>query len=75
MGGICYKRYNERGLFFEIKCIEDVIAGKRKRKIDANFEKKLLEFYKKYSEVDYSQQEDAPALSVLYVANQFEGVF
>lgn len=56
MGGVCYQRYHERGLWFERKCIKDVIASKKKRGLDASFEKKILKAYQKYSEADYANR-------------------
>lgn len=54
MGGICYQKGKEQGLYYEIKCLEDVIAIKKKLGKDATFEKGLLKSYRKYSERDYA---------------------
>ena len=58
MAGICYRKGYEKGLYFEIKCLEDVVASKEKRGVDATFEKDILKSYRKYSEKDYA---DRPA--------------
>lgn len=55
MAGICYQKGKERGLWYEIKCIEDVVANKKARGDNAPFEKRLLKSYGQYSEADYSQ--------------------
>ncbi len=54
MGGICYKRYAEKGLWFEIQSIIKTIAIKEKQGKDASFEKGILKCYKKLTEEDYS---------------------
>ena len=48
MGGeICKSKDKERGLWYEVKCIKAVIASKEARGEDANFEKKLLESWRR----------------------------
>ena len=59
MGGICYRKNNERGLWFEIKCTEDVIRNKKKRGEDCKHEKKVLKSLQKLTEGDYSNQADS----------------
>ena len=54
MSGICYRKGHERGLWFEIKCIEECIAIRKELGKDVSFEKKILQSYKKYSEKDYA---------------------
>ncbi len=56
MGGASHQKGKERGLWFEIKCLEDVIRNKTKRGEDCKFEKKILKSYRQYSERDYSQE-------------------
>ena len=58
MGGICYRKGGEKGLWFERKTVEDVIASKKKRKVDASFEKRLLKSFNKYTETDYANRPD-----------------
>ena len=53
MSGICYHRGSEKGLWYEIRCIEQDIASKKKRNVDCRFEKELLKSYKKFTEEDY----------------------
>lgn len=53
-GGVCHRKGQERGLWFEIKCIEETIALREKLGKDTSFEKSLLKSYKKYSERDYA---------------------
>jgi len=53
MSGVCYKKGSERGLWYEIQCIQEVIDSKTSRDEDCTLEKKLLKSYKKYTEVDY----------------------
>lgn len=49
MGGeICYQKGKERGPWYEIKCIKEVIANKKARGEDASFEEKLLKSWRKY---------------------------
>lgn len=56
MPGICYKKGSERGLWFEIKSIEEIIAIKKDLGKDTSFEKRLLRSYKKYSETEYAKR-------------------
>ena len=55
MGGICHKKYYERGLFFEIKCQENLIASPTASEKEKAFAKKLLRSFKEYSEGDYGK--------------------
>ena len=54
MGGICYKRYTEKGLWFEIQSIQKTIAIKEKQGKEASVEKGILKAYKKLTEEDYN---------------------
>ncbi|KKK63321.1 hypothetical protein LCGC14_2995460 [marine sediment metagenome] len=54
MGGICYKRYAEKGLWFEIQSIQKTIDIKEKQGKDASLEKSILKAYKKLTEEDYN---------------------
>ena len=50
MGGeVCYQKGRERGPWFEIKCIKEVIRNKKARSEDTSFERRLLENWSKYS--------------------------
>ena len=53
-GRLCYKKGQEVGLYYEKKCLEDVIKNKEARGEDASFEQKLLKSWANYSEADYS---------------------
>ena len=53
-GRICYKKGEEKGLWFERQCLQDVIASKTAKKEDCKFEKDLLKQWSKYTEADYS---------------------
>lgn len=59
-GGACYQKGKEQGLWYEIKCLEDVIILKEKLDKDASFEKGLLKSYRQYSETDYSHRQLSP---------------
>ena len=48
MAGTCKAKGSERGAFYEIKCIADVIRSKESRGEDASFERKLLRSWAKY---------------------------
>ncbi len=43
----------KKGLAYEIKCLEDIIALKIKLGHDLSFEQTLLKSYKNYTEDDY----------------------
>jgi len=58
MGGTSHQKGGERGLWYEEKCLEDVIASKKKQGIDASFEKKILKSYQNYSEETYQRPVD-----------------
>jgi len=51
-GRVCYSKGSEKGLYYEIKTVEDVIANKKGK--DCSFEKSLLRSWRKYTEADYS---------------------
>lgn len=57
-GGECHIKGKERGLWFEIKCLEDTIKAKEKSGQDAFFEKELLEVYRKYRPEEYNRSLD-----------------
>ena len=57
-GGESRKKGKERGLWYEIACLEDVIEAKEKSGQDASFEKELLEAYKKSKPEDYHKMLD-----------------
>ena len=57
-GGACYKKGHERGLWFEIKCLEATIEAKEKNGQDASFEKEILESYRNFSSEDYDRMLD-----------------
>ena len=54
MAGICYAKNRERGLWFEIKCLEENIALKERMGKDTSFEKSILKSYRQYSEREYA---------------------
>lgn len=54
MSAPCYQKGKERGLWFEIKCIEENIATREKLGKDTSFEKPLLKSFKRHSERDYA---------------------
>lgn len=56
MMGICKRKGNERGLWYEIKCLEENIALKKTLGKDVRFEESLLRSYRKSSEKDYASQ-------------------
>jgi len=53
MGGICKARGRERGLWYEIKVLEDMIARNKAPQDQLDYAKILVKSYKKYSEADY----------------------
>lgn len=58
MGGVCYQKGQERGLWYEIKCIQEVVDNKTARGEDCKFEKKLLKAYKQLNEIDYASAQN-----------------
>jgi len=54
--GLCKIKWHETGIWFEIKCIKDVVRNKEARNEDASFGKMLLKSFGKYSEADYDQR-------------------
>ena len=46
--GACYHKGRERGPWYEIKCIRDIIVNKEARGEDTSFERGLLESWSKY---------------------------
>lgn len=57
---VCYQKGRERGIWFEIKCLKDVIKNKEGRGEDASFGKQILKSFLKYSETDYSHRAFSP---------------
>ena len=55
MAGLCYRKYHERGLWFEMKCLEELIASPTARENDKELAKKILKAYKQLSEKDYNE--------------------
>ena len=58
-GAPCYLKGKERGAYFEIKCIKDIIISKESKGEDATFERKLLKSWSKYK--GYEKAKDALA--------------
>lgn len=56
-GRVCYKMGEEKGLWYERKCVQDVIKNKTARSENCEFEKRLLKSWEGYSEADYSYGE------------------
>ena len=56
MGGICYRKNFERGLHFEIKCLQDLLDSPTAREQDKVLAKKLIKVYRGYSEKDYTER-------------------
>jgi len=49
MGGeVCCQKGRERGPWYEIKCVQDIIRDKEANGEDASFERELLKSWKKY---------------------------
>jgi len=49
MGGeVCYQKGKERGPWYEIQCVKEVIVNKEARGEDATFERELLKSWSKY---------------------------
>ena len=48
MGGICHLKGKERGNWFEIKCVKEVVTNKEARGEDASFERCLLKSWSRY---------------------------
>lgn len=46
--GVCYTKGKERGAWFEIKCIADIVRSKESKGKDASFERDLLKSWSKY---------------------------
>ena len=53
---VCYQKNKEKGLWFEIKCLEELIASMAVPEKEKVFAKKLLRSYKKYAEADHQKQ-------------------
>jgi len=48
MGGSSHQKGKERGPWFEIKCIKDIIISKESKGQDATFERSLLKSWSNY---------------------------
>ena len=48
MGGACHHKGRERGPWYEIKCVREVIFEKEANGEDTSFERGLLKDWKKY---------------------------
>jgi len=49
MGGeVCYQKGKERGPWFEIKCVKEIILSKEIKGEDATFERNLLRSWSEY---------------------------
>jgi len=49
MGGeICYQKGRERGPWFEIKCVREIIISKEAKGKDVSFERELLKSWSRY---------------------------
>jgi len=55
---VCYKAGKERGAWFELKAIRDVITGKESRGESATFERGLYEAWIKYQEYKKADKEN-----------------
>ena len=47
-GGICKRKGFERGPWYEIKCVRDIIIAKEVNGENTSFERKLLKSWSKY---------------------------
>ena len=45
---ISHKKGEEKGTWFQIKCVKDIVRDKEARGEDASFEKKLLKSWSKF---------------------------
>lgn len=48
MDGTCYKKNKERGIWFQIQCVKDIVERKEANGEDASFERELLEAWSKH---------------------------
>ena len=53
-GRLCYRNDEEVGLWYEIKCQEDLIKSPTASREDKKFARQLLKSYKTFTEADYS---------------------
>ena len=57
MGGeVCHQIGRERGPWYAIKCVADVIKSKESKGQDANFERNLLKSWSKYEGYEEAKQ-------------------
>lgn len=54
MGAPCHQKGRESGLFFELKCLEDLIASSTISEKERAFAKKILRSYQGCSEKNYA---------------------
>ena len=48
MGGNCHQKGKERGSWYEIKCVKDIIISKEAKNQDASMERNLLKSWANY---------------------------
>lgn len=53
--GVCYQKGKERGLWYEIKCQENIINSPTALDKEKSFAKKLLKSFREYTEKDYKR--------------------
>lgn len=58
MAGICYRKGYEKGLWYEIKTLEDLIHNPQAGEKDREYAKTLVRAYRKLSEKDYQRAID-----------------
>lgn len=58
MGAPCRQKGRESGLWYEKKCLEDLVASSTISDKERAFAKKILKSYKKLSEGDYRKPVD-----------------
>jgi hypothetical protein len=50
----CHRKYCEHGLWFEIKCLEELIASPTAKQSDKDYANKLLKSYKRLARKQYA---------------------
>ena len=55
-GRICYRKGEEVGLWYEIKCQENLIKSPTASRGDKKFARQLLKSYKTFTEANYSER-------------------
>ena len=56
MAGICHIKNKERGIWFEIKSIAEIIKSKEAKGLDASYERNLLESWSKHEGYEGAKQ-------------------